>query len=168
MGHHEHRAKAPKSVRTAVLCVSTTRSLADDASGHWIVGQAGELGHGVVAHQIVTDDIDAIRRTVMTLLVDVAPEAIIITGGTGISPKDVTIEALQPLFIKELTSFGSLFSQLSYQEVAAAAMISRATAGIIGGAMVFCLPGSLSACQLACNALIFPELGHLIVHAFGE
>lgn len=168
MGHQEHRAKAPRSVRTAILSVSSTRTLAEDASGHWIVEQAGGHGLPVVAHQMVTDDVDAIRCAVLGLLIDVAPETIIVTGGTGISPKDVTIEALQPLFVKELTGFGPLFTQFSYQDVGAAATISRATAGIIGRALVFCLPGSLKACQLACNSLIFPELGHLISHAFGE
>ena len=167
MGHKEHRGQAPQSVSIAVLSVSTTRSLAEDESGHWIVQQAESYGHDVVGHQVVLDDIDAIRQAVQAMLADMRPGAVIVTGGTGISPKDVTIEALQPLFEKELTGFGPLFSQLSYQEVKAAAMISRATAGIIGNTIVFCIPGSLKACHLACNTLIFPELGHLIVHTFG-
>jgi molybdenum cofactor biosynthesis protein B len=168
MGHEEHRRRAPVSARIGILSVSTTRSLVDDESGHWIAAQAITHGHEVVAHQVVTDDIDAIRRAAKAMLADTAPEAVIVTGGTGISPKDVTIEALQPLFSKELTGFGPLFTQLSFQEVQAAAMISRATAGIIDQSIFFCIPGSLKACHLACNALIFPELGHLMVHAFGE
>jgi molybdenum cofactor biosynthesis protein B len=168
MGHQEHRAKAPTIVRVAVLSVSSTRTLADDDSGHWIAEQVQSQGHTVAAHQVVPDDINAIRQAVLDMLSDAVPEAIIVTGGTGISPKDVTIEALQPLFTKELSGFGSLFAQLSYDEVKAAAIISRATAGTIGRAVVFCLPGSHKACQLACNALIFPELGHLVGHAFRE
>jgi molybdenum cofactor biosynthesis protein B len=168
MGHQEHRAKAPKAVRVAVLSVSSTRTLTEDESGHWIAEQARSQGHTVVAHQVVPDDIGAIRQAVSEMIDDAAPQAVIVTGGTGISPKDVTIEALQPRFAKELSGFGALFAQLSYNDVKAAAIISRATAGIIGGAIIFCLPGSLKACQLSCNALIFPELGHLVGHAFRE
>ena len=167
MGHKEHRGHAPQSVSVAVLSVSTTRSLAEDESGHWIAQQAASLGHDVVNHQVVPDDVDAIRQALQSMLADKRPEAVIVTGGTGISPKDVTIEALQPLFEKELTGFGPLFAQLSYQEVNAAAIISRATAGTIGNTIVFCIPGSLKACHLACNSLIFPELGHLMVHISG-
>jgi len=168
MGHQEHRAKAPKAVRVAVVSVSSTRGLAEDESGHWIAGQAGRDGHTVVAHQVVPDDIGKIHQAVLKIIADSAPQAVIVTGGTGISPRDVTIEALQPHFDKELSGFGPLFAKLSYDQVKAAAMISRATAGIIGSAVIFCLPGSLKACQLACNALIFPELGHLVAHAFNE
>lgn len=164
MGHKEHREKAPRSVSVAVVSISSTRTLEDDISGQWIVKQIGREGHRLAAHQMAPDDIDAIRRTVLHILADHAPAAVIATGGTGITPKDVTIEALQPLFVKELTGFGPLFTQLSFEQVDAAAMISRATAGVIGRALVFCLPGSLKACQLACRDLIFPELGHLCGH----
>ena len=167
MGHEEHRSQAPQSVSVAVLSVSTTRSLAEDESGHWIARQAASLGYDIVSHQVVPDDVDAIRQAMQSMLAEKRPGVVIVTGGTGISPKDVTIEALQPLFEKELTGFGPLFAQLSYQEVKAAAIISRATAGTIGNTVVFCIPGSLKACHLACNSLIFPELGHLMVHTFG-
>ena len=86
------------------------------------------------------------------------------SGGTGISPKDVTIEAVRPLFSKELTGFGPIFAQLSFEQIDSAAILSRATAGIIKNSVVFCMPGSIKACKLACNELIFPELGHLIKH----
>ena len=92
----------------------------------------------------------------------------IITGGTGISPQDVTIEAVRPLFAKELPAFGVLFTQLSFEEVDSAAILSRAAAGVIGRCVVFCIPGSIKACQLACKNLIFPELGHLIRHTIGH
>jgi molybdenum cofactor biosynthesis protein B len=164
MGHKEHREKSPRSVTVAVISVSSTRTLENDVSGHWIVKQAGREGHRVVAHHMATDDSDVIRRTLVHILADHAPAAVIVTGGTGISPKDVTIEALQPMFVKELSGFGPLFTQLSYEQVDAAAMISRATAGVIGKTLVFCLPGSLKACQLGCKALIFPELSHVCVH----
>lgn len=167
MGHHEHRSRAPESIRLAILSVSSSRTLDDDESGHWMAKHAKQNAYQVVAHQVVDDDISAIRTAVLKLLADPMPDAVIVTGGTGITPKDVTIEALHPLFAKELTAFGPLFAQLSYTEIDSAAIMSRASAGIIGHALVFCIPGSKKACQLACNALIFPELGHLLLHTSG-
>lgn len=164
MGHHEHRAGAPQSLRVAVLSVSTTRTADTDTSGQWIAGQAAREGHRMVAHQVVTDAITPIRDAVSQMLREASPQALIITGGTGITPKDVTIEAVRPLFAKELTAFGPIFAQLSFAQINSAALLSRATAGVIGQCVVFCLPGSLKACQLACSALIFPELGHMVGH----
>jgi molybdenum cofactor biosynthesis protein B len=164
MGHREHRSKASRSASLGVISVSTTRTLETDDSGHWIARKAHAAGHHVVAHVVVADDVDAIRRTLKQLIAESAPQALIITGGTGISPKDVTIEAVKPLFFKELTAFGPVFAQLSHSRIGSAALLSRASAGVIGRTLVFCLPGSVKACQLACDALIFPELGHLLVH----
>ncbi len=168
MGHKEHRADAPKSLDVAVLSVSTTRSLETDDSGRWIAQRAVSEGHRLVLHEVVTDDTEAIRRAVTDILAVSAPHAVILTGGTGISPRDVTIEAVKPLFAKELTAFGVLFTQLSFEEIDSAAMLSRAAAGVIGRTIVYCIPGSLKACQLACKNLIFPELGHLISHCRGN
>lgn len=168
MGHHEHRADAPKSLRVAVVSVSSTRSLETDDSGRWIAQRAVREGHEVVFHVVVPDDAQAIRQAVTTILADQEPHAVIITGGTGISPRDVTIEAVRPLFAKELTSFAILFAHLSFEEIDSAAILSRATAGVIGRSVVFCIPGSLKACQLACKNLIFPEMGHLIRHCRGN
>ncbi len=165
MGHHEHRAKAPESISVAVLSVSSSRTLAEDESGHWIADQAEKNSYTVAAHQVVDDDISAIRQALQKILADASPGAVIVTGGTGITRKDVTIEALRPLFAKELTAFGPIFAQLSYVEINSAAIMSRASAGLIGSTLVFCIPGSKKACQLACNRLIFPELGHLLHHA---
>ena len=164
MSTKEHKAKTPKSLRLAVLTVSTTRSLADDKSGHWIRKRAEKKGHSVVFHQVVPDDKDRIADTIRTIIYDHNPHAVLVTGGTGIGPADVTIEAVRPMFTKELTAFGPLFSQLSYEEIDSAALLSRATAGIVGQTLLFCMPGSLKACKLACKELIFPELGHLIKH----
>jgi molybdenum cofactor biosynthesis protein B len=150
-------------VTAAVLSISTTRTLADDESGLWIAKRARKFGHTVVDHQVVTDEVAAIRTALQTML-GKAPQAILITGGTGISPRDVTIEALAPLFIKTLPAFGVLFAQLSFEEIDSAAIMSRAAAGVIGRSAVFCMPGSLKACKLACNQLIFPELGHIVAH----
>lgn len=165
MGHKAHRSGAPGSLKIAVLSVSTTRTLETDESGRWIAKRAKREGHAVVDHQVVTDDAEAIRHAVGHVLAAEEPHGIIITGGTGISPGDVTIEALRPLFTKELSAFATLFTQLSFDRIDSAAIVSRATAGVIGRALVFCIPGSLNACKLACRELIFPELGHLAKHA---
>ncbi|MBT8339453.1 MAG: MogA/MoaB family molybdenum cofactor biosynthesis protein [Desulfatitalea sp.] len=162
--HHIHRAKGPASLKVAVLSISTTRTLDEDVSGQWIVKRAIREGHPVVAHQMVTDAVTAIRQALTRLMEEPSPQAIIMTGGTGITARDVTFEAVKPLLSKELTAFGPIFSQLSFEQVDSAALLSRATAGVMDQCLVFCLPGSLKACQLACKALIFPELGHLYGH----
>ncbi|MBA3011572.1 MAG: MogA/MoaB family molybdenum cofactor biosynthesis protein [Proteobacteria bacterium] len=159
-----HKEQTPGNIRVAVICVSTTRKLAEDKSGAWIKKQTQREGHEVVIHQVVTDDVAAIRDLVLHVIDKINPDVVIMTGGTGISPKDVTIEAIQPLFEKELTAFGPLFAQLSFEEIDSAAILSRATAGIMKQTLIFCMPGSINACKLACNNLIFPELGHLLKH----
>jgi len=164
MSTRQHKQNVPNDIKIAVISVSTTRSLAEDKSGAWIKKQARKEGHEVVIHQTVTDDIGAIRELTDHVTAKIGPDVIIMSGGTGISPRDVTIEAVKPLFEKELTAFGPLFAQLSFEEIDSAAILSRATAGIIKQTLVFCMPGSIKACKLACNALIFPELGHLLKH----
>jgi len=115
-------------------------------------------------HRVVPDDAEVIAETIHTIINDSDARVVLLTGGTGISSKDVTIEAVRPLLTKELTAFGSLFAQLSFEQIDSAALLSRATAGLIGETVFFCIPGSLKACRLACKALIFPELGHLVKH----
>ena len=159
-----HKKDAPKNVTIGILTVSSTRTLTNDKSGQWIRKLARKEGHQVVYHQVIPDDIETISDTVLEVIRDLSPHALLLTGGTGISPKDLTIEAVNPLFEKELAAFGPLYAQLSYEKVDSAALLSRATAGVIGKTMVFCMPGSLNACKLACKALIFPELGHLVKH----
>jgi len=159
-----HKRETPGNIKVAVISVSTTRKLSEDKSGAWIEKQARKEGHEVVIHQVVTDEVMAIQELVHHVTDKINPNVIIMTGGTGISPRDVTIEAVRPLFEKELTAFGTLFATLSFEEIDSAAILSRATAGIIKEAIVFCMPGSLKACKLACNNLIFPELGHLLKH----
>jgi molybdopterin adenylyltransferase len=165
MGVHEHKADVPRNLRIAILTVSTTRSIEEDKSGQWMARLAGREGHEVVDHRVVTDDAATIVTHVQEVLAAFRPHALLVTGGTGIGPADVTIEAVRPMLQKELSAFGPLFAQLSYEEIDSAALLSRATAGTIDNALVFCMPGSLNACKLACKALIFPELGHLVKHA---
>jgi len=159
-----HKKHTPRDIKIAVISVSTTRNLSEDKSGAWIKKQAKKEGHEVIIHQVVTDDIDAIDSLTMHVVEKIVPDVVIMTGGTGLSPKDVTVEAVKPMFVKELTAFGILFAQLSFEEIDSAAILSRATAGIIKDTVVFCIPGSIKACKLACNNLIFPELGHILKH----
>lgn len=168
MGVNEHKKNAPGSIRIGVISVSSTRSEENDESGGWIKKTAIKEGHAVVFYQVVPDDVYRITETIRKAINSLDPQALLLTGGTGIGSRDVTIEAVRPLFEKELTAFGPLFCQLSFEEIDSAALLSRATAGVIGKTIVFCMPGSLKACKLACKALIFPELGHLVKHAFEE
>ncbi|HSO66309.1 MAG TPA: MogA/MoaB family molybdenum cofactor biosynthesis protein [Desulfatirhabdiaceae bacterium] len=164
MGLKDHKADAPNTLKTAVISVSSTRTLAEDKSGIWISRHLSKEGHAVVSHRVVPDDATAIADHLKQIITDQQADAVLITGGTGISHLDVTIEAVKPLFVKELTAFGVLFAILSHEEIDSAAILSRATAGTIDNTVVFCIPGSLAACKLACTQLIFPELGHLLRH----
>jgi molybdenum cofactor biosynthesis protein B len=164
MGIKKHKAGAPRKVNIAIITVSSTRSLTNDKSGRWISKRAKKEGHDVVVHRVVPDDAEVIAETIHKIINDGDARVVLLTGGTGISSKDVTIEAVRPLLTKELTAFGSLFAQLSFEQIDSAALLSRATAGLIGETVFFCIPGSLKACRLACKALIFPELGHLVKH----
>ena len=164
MGTKEHKHHAPRHVSVAILIMSTTRAIKDDASGSWIRERLEADGHTVVDHQVIADDDDTIAETVKTITEKMRPDVLLMSGGTGITPKDVTIETIRPMFKKELMAFSALFSQLSMAEIGSAALMSRATAGIIENTAVFCMPGSLPACTLACTQLIFPELGHIAKH----
>ena len=164
MGVHEHKKQAPRQVILGIISVSTTRALIDDSSGQWIREQAEKIGHKVVFHEVIPDDAAKIAATLKDRIKESNPQVILMSGGTGITKKDVTIEAVNPLFSKELSAFGPLFAKLSMEEIDSAAIMSRATAGVIDSTVVFCMPGSLIACKLACTKLIFPELGHLVKH----
>ena len=159
----EHRAQAPESVRCFVLTVSDTRTAADDRGGALICEILRAAGHQIVGSQIVRDEKAAITSAVQAELDGVSdPEAIIVTGGSGIGERDVTPEALRPLLTKEIPGFGEVFRVLSYHEVGAATMLSRAFAGVMGRTLLFVLPGSTNAVRLAMEKLIAPELGHLV------
>ncbi len=159
-----HKKKAPKNLKIAIISASSTRGVSEDKSGIWIKKQATREGHNVVAHHTVPDDIKEIQDMIKHILLKISPDVFLITGGTGIAKKDVTIEAVTPLFDKELTAYAILFAQLSFEEIDSSAILSRAAAGIINNSCLFCMPGSLKACKLACKALIFPELGHIMKH----
>ncbi len=166
MGTRKHKKGTLKELKIAIISVSSTRTVAEDGSGLWMKKVSEKEGHTVVLHRVVLDD----KRDIAAALFDAinlsGAQAVLVTGGTGISSKDVTIEAITPLFQKELTAFGPVFAQLSLEKIDSAAIMSRATAGIVGRTVVFCMPGSLRACKLACKALIFPELGHIVKHIY--
>jgi molybdenum cofactor biosynthesis protein B len=166
MGTKEHKKGALNGLKIAIISVSSTRTIAEDDSGLWMKKMSKKERHTVVLHKVVPDD----KRRIATALLDAinlsGAQAVLLTGGTGISSKDVTIEAVRPLFQKELTAFGPVFAHVSSEKIDSAAIMSRATAGIVDRTAVFCLPGSLRACKLACKALIFPELGHILKHIY--
>ncbi len=164
MAKHHHHKGAPARAKIAVLTQSTTRTVAEDKSGRWMSKRAQKEGHEIVCHKVIPDDLLIIRNTFLDVQEACHPDAVLMTGGTGISPQDVTIEAIRPMFSKELTAFAILFTLLSFEEIDSAAMLSRSCAGVIGPSLVFCMPGSLNACKLACKNLIFPELGHMLRH----
>lgn len=156
----EHRSQAGASaLRFAVLVVSTSRTLDDDRTGRRIVEMLDEAGHEVVGRTLVADDIDAVRGAVRGAA---GADVVVLTGGTGLAPLDLTPEAVEPLFSRRIDGFGELFRYLSWEQVGAAAMLSRATAGVMhDGTVVFALPGSVRACELAVRELILPEIAHL-------
>ena len=159
----EHRARAKgRSVPCAVLTVSDTRTRADDKSGAVIVDALQAAGHDVKACAIVKDEADQIERQLRAWVADPGIEVVCSTGGTGISSRDTTIEVVERLLSKRLDGFGELFRMLSWDEVRAAAMISRAVAGLAGETFIFAMPGSSNAVKLGMTNLIIPELGHLV------
>ena len=161
MGQHEHHAAAPRTVTVAVVTLSDSRSPADDRTGDTIVALLEAAGHSVAGRELVREDPPAIRAALEAALAGPA-QAVILNGGTGIAPRDSTPEIVAPLLECELPGFGELFRQLSFREIGAAAMLSRALAGVVRGKLLFALPGSKAACRLALERLILPELGHLV------
>jgi molybdopterin adenylyltransferase len=153
-----HRKDAPKSVRCFVLTISDTRTPATDTSGNAIVTALESAGHVIEGRTIVKDDPSAVQHAVKSSAADV----VITTGGTGITSRDGTYEALSALFDKTLDGFGELFRMLSYEQIGSAAMMSRACAGVVGRTAVFSLPGSEHAVRLAMEKLIIPEMGHIV------
>jgi molybdenum cofactor biosynthesis protein B len=162
---NEHRADAPRSLNLAVMTVSDTRTAETDTSGALIVSMAEAAGHRVVERDIVPDEPD--RMT--PLLQDYASRnelhAILVTGGTGISPRDQTYETVSALMTKPLPGYGELFRMLSYAEIGPACILSRAVGGLIGDVVILVMPGSRAAVELAMTKIILPELPHLVREA---
>ncbi len=156
----EHRKAAVTSVRCAVITISDTRAHEQDVSGRAIVELLEGAGHVVAKRQILRDEPTDVRDAVLANVGDV--DAIVTTGGTGITSRDSTYEAVVSIFEKHLDGFGELFRMLSYEEIGSAAIMTRATAGVARGTAIFLLPGSEHAVRLGMTKLILPELGHVV------
>lgn len=162
MGVEEHKKHVHGEVNCAVITVSTSRTKENDESGKTINDLLKAKGHKVVHYSLVKDDIPEIRKALENIMEKRNIQTIILNGGTGISKKDVSIEAVKPFLKKELIGFGELFRYLSYKEIGSPAFLSRAIAGVAKGKIIICLPGSTNACKLAMENLILPELGHMV------
>jgi molybdopterin adenylyltransferase len=144
----------------AVLTISDTRALEDDKSGTVLAERLTAAGHKLVAREIAIDDVDAIRGVVKRWIADPAIDAIITTGGTGFTGRDVTPEAIEPLFEKRMDGFSIAFHMLSHAKIGASTIQSRATAGVACGTFIFCLPGSPGACRDGWDGILGPQLDY--------
>ena len=163
MGQAEHKHRAGQTrARVHVVTVSDTRTPATDESGAFIKEALAREGHAVAGYVLLKDEPALIAAEVRRASTDGGVDVVIINGGTGISRRDTTFEAVDALFARKIPGFGELFRLLSYREIGSAAMLSRATAGVVEGALVFCIPGSLGAVRLAMTSLILPELAHAL------
>lgn len=163
---HKHAAPSGAAIRIAILTVSDTRTDETDVGGRLIRDLCATAGHTIVSRAIVRDEPAEVAAVVQTIVDgsegSEAAQVVLLTGGTGIAHRDTTVEALGARFEKTLDGFGELFRMLSFAEVGSAAMLSRATAGVIGRVAVFLMPGSPAAVRLAMERLILPELGHIL------
>ncbi|HWP46348.1 MAG TPA: MogA/MoaB family molybdenum cofactor biosynthesis protein [Candidatus Limnocylindrales bacterium] len=166
--HEAHKAQAPSSIRCMVITVSDTRKEETDISGKSIQEHLIKNGHQVVAYQIVKDEAQEIQNLLRQGVANPEVQVIIFNGGTGIAPRDVTYEALERLLDKKIDGFGEIFRYLSYKEIGSAAILSRALAGVCNRKIVFSIPGSPGAVELAMRELILPEMGHLVREANKE
>ncbi len=142
------------AMRIAVLTVSDTRAMADDRSGETLAARLTQAGHRLADRAIVKDDVEAIRDRLRAWIADPAVDAILTTGGTGFTGRDVTPEAVEPLFEKRMDGFSQLFHQISYEKIGTSTIQSRATAGVAGATFIFCLPGSPGACKDAWDGIL--------------
>ena len=162
MSHHQHKQAAPSQVRVFVLTISDTRTEDNDTGGQLARQLLTEAGHEIVGHRIVRDEPAVVAEVLTGLAAEGRAEVAITTGGTGISRRDSTYEAVAALLERRLDGFGELFRMLSYQAIGSPAMLSRAVAGLHRGLAIFALPGSPAAVELALRQLILPELPHVV------
>jgi len=165
MGVTEHKLEAPASIRCVVITVSDTRAIETDTGGQTVIDHLTETGHVVVDRHIIPDSPDQMRPLLEQLRDQDDVDAVLMTGGTGISARDQTYETVTGLLTKPLPGYGELFRMLSYEEIGAAAMLSRATGGLMGRTVVLTMPGSRAAVRLAMAKVILPELSHLVREA---
>lgn len=165
MGYQEHKHKSPASVTCSVIIISGSRTEQNDESGKLIKQSLERNNHKVISFSILKNDADLILEKLDQLLKEDRLEVIITSGGTGASNLDITIETIAPMLDKKLDGFGELFRLLTYQEIGSGSIMSRATAGVVRGKVIICLPGSLEAVRLAMEKIILPEIGHLVREA---
>ncbi len=161
----DHRQAAPVSLALAVMTVSDTRTLETDTSGALIVSLAEAAGHRIVDRAIVPDEPERMRSVLGQWLSGGRIDAILLTGGTGISPRDQTFETVSEMLTRPLPGFGELFRMLSYAEIGPACILSRAVGGLVGETAMLVMPGSRAAVELAMTKIILPELPHIIREA---
>jgi len=162
MSHKEHKEKAEKSAGCAVLTISDSRSKETDDSGKIIMDMLKGNNHRVILYDIVKDEKDEITGFVNEALSRSDIDAVITNGGTGMSKRDITVEAISGMIEKKIPGFGELFRYLSYKEIGSAAMMSGASAGVCRGKVIISLPGSKNAVKLAMAELVLPEIGHIV------
>jgi len=162
MGHTHHKAQAPSQVGCGIVTCSDSRTKEDDISGQLIMQLLKSQGHTVERYEVVKDEPSQIRHAIDKNIDCSAIQAIVLNGGTGISKRDSTYETVSAMLDKRLDGFGEIFRFLSYQDIGSSAIMSRATAGVSGGTVIFALPGSKKAVYLAMEKLILPELGHIV------
>jgi len=162
MGLAEHRQESTGAVRFAVITVSDTRDASKDRGGDFLVASVTGAGHVVSRRSIVRDEAREIETAVRTAATAADTDLVLLTGGTGIAPRDVTTPTLERMFESSIPGFGELFRWLSYREIGSAAILSRATAGLVGGKVVLALPGSPKALELAMREIVLKEAGHLV------
>lgn len=158
----EHRDAAPDAVRCVIVTVSDTRTSETDSSGGIMRTTLEGAGHRIAGYEIVRDEPEMIRSVLDRHAKDVISDAILFNGGTGIARRDTTFDVLSAMLEKTIPGFGELFRMLSYEDIGAAAMLSRATAGVYHGKLVVSTPGSSNAVRLAMEKLIVPEIAHLV------
>jgi len=163
MGYQEHRKSAQEiKARCAIVTLSDTRTIHDDLSGKRIAELLAGDGHSVTEHRVIRDDAEGLRQVLTELLGLEEIDAILTTGGTGVSQRDQAIGVIESIIEIPLPGFGELFRMLSWQQIGSGAMLSRAAGGIVRGKAVFAMPGSAAAVQLAMTKLILPELRHVL------
>ena len=163
--HEEHQQQGPQSIRCAVITVSDTRSLETDTGGQTVIHHLTAAGHKIAAREIIPDDPARMQPLLLSLQARDDIDAILMTGGTGISSRDQTYETVTALLDKPLPGYGELFRLLSYQEIGSAAILSRAVGGLLGRKVLLTMPGSPAAVRLAMEKIIIPQIPHLLREA---
>lgn len=162
MSLEQHKGAAPTKLRFAVITISDTRDASTDRGGPYLVERVEGAGHEVTRREIVRDEREAISTAVRAAVGDANVELVLTTGGTGLAPRDVTYDTLKELFDSEIPGFGELFRMLSFQQIGAAALLSRAIGGVLEGKVVLAMPGSPKALALAMDEIVLREAAHLV------